>query len=608
MSRLLPPVLVIAAAASLAAQTPPVARSRPNDVRLELYAARDDEVVEDLRSDEIVLLEDGAPQTIDSFERVVVGPAGSRQSRMFVVFIDTLHAQFEGSTARRVALARLLDRVIGQDDLVAVMTPDTEAAGLAFGPKGTVISDLMQAEWTGGRAQNTHGSKEALYSACYPDKGDTAGLAAEMTARRRERQTLDAMGSLVAHLRGLRDERKAVLTVTEGWTLHGPDRRLAGAIGAARAQRECEADGAALAMLDHTQRLRALAEEANRGTVSFYTVSAQALAATGRRQIDARQDGLRQLAADTDAVAILDPGQVDAALRRIAADLSSYYLLGYVSTNTRLDGRFRSIIVRVKRPGVQVRTRRGYRGFTAERLLTATEGDTGAADANALRVAVNPRAPFRIRTATWTRPGAGASVWVVGELDYATRKELAWSAGAIAEVVVLSADGAEVLTTTVPVSAGEGTFTLALPGAVPPGEYALRVRVRPESSPGLPVTDTARLTIPATAAALGDAVMWRRGPSTGMKYLATADPRFQRSERIRIEMATAMPGTPAARMLDRAGNPLRVPVQASERSDPSDGVRWIVAEAALAPLAAGDYAIEVTLGGVRQVAPFKIVP
>jgi hypothetical protein len=137
---------------------------------------------------------------------------------------------------------------------------------------------------------------------------------------------------------------------------------------------------------------------------------------------------------------------------------------------------------------------------------------------------------------------------------------------------------------------------------------ALRVRVRPDSNPGLPVTDMTRLSVPRTAPVLGEPVMWRRGPSTGLKHLATADPRFQRSERVRFEMPTDTSGAATARMLDRVGNPLKVPVQVSERSDSSGQFRWIVADAVLAPLAAGDYAIEVSLAGAKQVASFKVVP
>jgi len=40
------------------------------------------------------------------------------------------------------------------------------------------------------------------------------------------------------------------------------------------------------------------------------------------------------------------------ALERMVQDAGAYYLMGYYSTNTRLDGRFRRLTVRVKRPNV----------------------------------------------------------------------------------------------------------------------------------------------------------------------------------------------------------------------------------------------------------------
>ena len=581
--------------------------------------------------------------------------AADPRARVFVIFLDTVNTQIEGSATMRLPLVRFLDRVLGQDDLVALMTPEMSATDLTFGRKTTVISNIMQDEWTWGRRGTLvkQDPKEQLYESCYPDmrNTETSGIASEMIGRRRERLTFDALEDLIVHLRGIREERKAILTVTEGWRIYTENRQLASAVRgrdvpppgpvgrtpreraepAASAtgtmMRECEADRLALAMIDHTQRFRQLTEDANRANVSFYPVYARGLAvfdspigpdrppppSVDRENLTARHDSLRQLAADTDGIAVINTNQIETAMQRIVADLSSYYLLGYYSTNTKLDGRYRNITVRVRRTGVQVRARRGYRGLTADQLLTAAEGEkrAAAAAASAVGVVVNPRAPFRIRTATWTspEPGSGAAVWVVGELDHATRRELVWSAGATAEVVVVAGDGTEIVSSTAAVPASDGTFALRIPetGGIAPGDYAVRVRVRPDSNPGLPVTDTARLSVPATATILGDPVMWRRGPSTGLKHLATADPRFQRSERVRFEFATAADGNATARMLDRVGNPIRVPVQVSTRPDPS-GFRWIVADAILAPLAAGDYGIEVTLGTAKHVAAFKVVP
>ena len=44
--------------------------------------------------------------------------------------------------------------------------------------------------------------------------------------RKRERATLDAFEDLVRYLRTLREERKAILTVTEGWMLYGENRAI----------------------------------------------------------------------------------------------------------------------------------------------------------------------------------------------------------------------------------------------------------------------------------------------------------------------------------------------------------------------------------------------
>lgn len=171
-SRLILALLLCATAAACAQQQPaqPTFRGGANYVRMDMFATADGQPVEDLRQDEIELLEDGTRQQIETFEHVMVRPAGpqetrvepnaiaeSRQmaaearARIFVIFLDTYHTQIEGSANMRLPLVRFLDRLLGQDDMVALMTPEMSANDLAFGRKTTVISNIMQNEWTWGR-------------------------------------------------------------------------------------------------------------------------------------------------------------------------------------------------------------------------------------------------------------------------------------------------------------------------------------------------------------------------------------------------------------------------------------------------------------------------
>src|SRR4030095_13989084 len=285
---------------------------------------------------------------------------------------------------------------------------------------------------------------------------------------------------------------------------------------------QCEADRTALASMDHTQRLREITDDANRGNVTFYPVYARGLVAfdapigpdkppsirDDAANLRVKQDGLRFLADNTDGTSIITTSTFDGALQRIVSDLSSYYLFGYYSTNTKLDGRFRNITVRVNRPGVRVRARRGYRGRTADELISGAAGAAATEASNTLATALTPvvgfnaRSQFRIRTSSWARQAsgsdpAGGAFWVVGELDYRTRRELAWTANAKASVVVLASDGSEVMSRTLDVRTEDGPFSFEVPdsGGLPSGEYAVRVRMTSAADSGQTLTDTARVVL-----------------------------------------------------------------------------------------------------------------
>jgi len=680
------PVIVLAlAAVSLTAQnrqTQPTFRSGAAYIRVDMYATRDGKPIEDLQANEVEILEDGVPQKVEAFEhvRVRIGipqelrvepkgveesrqMAGDPRARVFVIFLDTYHTQVEGSATMRQPLINFIDRVLGPDDMVAVMTPEMAATEVTFQRKTTVISKMLEREWLWGRRgrlQNTdNDEKEDEWEACYPSIGETTGIADQMKARRREKLTFDALEDLMIHLNGIREERKALLAVTEGWLLYRPDTKLARKLegpsalnpgdfllrpprpqpsdasqlkGSPRVQ--CEADRMALAMLDHEHRLERLTQDANRGNVTFYPVFARGLVAfdapIGPERppsviedaaiLRTRQDTLRALAADTDGTAVINTNNIDGALRRIVDDLSSYYLMGYYTTNTRLDGRFRSITVRIKRPGVTVRARKGYRGYTTEELsrggvtpaaLDATGGSAAAATAPVTPPAVNfsARAQFRIRAAAWSRAGlTGGTVWIVGELDQQTKRLPAWARGAQAEIVVTGADNAQVASQRLELKPGESAFVLQLPeaGGMQAGEYSVRVRLRSPVEGELGLIDTARISVKSPPS-LGDAVLWRRGPTTGPQHLRTADPRFQRNERLRLELPTSVTEPATARVIDRNGQAMSVPVEVSTRADAA-GFTWIVVDLGLAPFGAADYAIEVTQGQITQMTAFRVVP
>jgi hypothetical protein len=87
--------------------------------------------------------------------------------------------------------------------------------------------------------------------------------------------------------------------------------------------------------------------------------------------MSSRQGGLRELAGNTGGAVVLNTNDVKGGLARITSDLGAYYLMQYYSTNAKLDGKYRRITVKTKRPGIQVRARDGYLAPTEAEARTA---------------------------------------------------------------------------------------------------------------------------------------------------------------------------------------------------------------------------------------------
>lgn len=117
-------------------------------------------------------------------------------------------------------------------------------------------------------------------------------------------------------------------------------------------------------------------------------------------RLDSRT-GLARLAGDTGGFLVADSNNLSSAFRRIDEDTQFHYLLTYSPVNTAFDGRFRTIQVKVRRPGAQVFARRGYRA-----LRNAAPADAGGYERAA--VALLDRSPlpnaFAIHAAAFSFP------------------------------------------------------------------------------------------------------------------------------------------------------------------------------------------------------------
>ena len=642
-------ILIATATVHVSAQDQPTFRGGVDLVRVDLYASLDGKPVTDLQPGEIEVREDGVLQRIETFERVEIPPGGPEETRIqtnsirageqaatdprarvFVLFLDSYHLEAQFSTQLMVPFRRFLEEALGPDDLVAVMTPEMNVTDLTFTRRSTVLAGLLDqtSEWMRRDFRDIPlDDRERLYRRCYG-----WGPAQPLMERRREKLTLDALESLTRHLGTIRDERKTVLVATMGWRLFGPDHELAdrpirgdmfpiapidpivrtpeGEFDGGTSERlfvECESDRRALALLDHTERIRDITGAANRGNVSFYPITPL------RDQPLARLSALRELAQNSDGVPIVNTNNIAEPMQRLIADTSFYYLVGYQASKPP-DGSFRTIRVSVTRPGVVVRARRGYRslpaGITAPASPAPSVTRPDAAVARALNSAASAQvpAPLRMRAAAWAAPGGTNRLWVVAELDAATRRDPAWRAPIRAEVIASAPDGS-VLRQSIELAQGQHVVAVQ-PGdsrALPPGAYDVRVTLRAGGTSTETAAESARVELPGSPSPLGDPIVLRAGPSAQARHVDTADLRFRRNERLRVEVPTTSATPPDVAIVDRAGTRTAIPVTVSRRQDASGAFEWLVVDLALNPFAMSEYAVVVSQEGATRAVGFRIV-
>jgi hypothetical protein len=290
--------------------------------------------------------------------------------------------------------------------------------------------------------------------------------------------------------------------------------------------------------------------------------------------------------------------------------------MSYYSTNTALDGKYRTISVKVKRPGVEVRARKGYRAATAEEMSPAATTAAAAAP-TAVQYALGQlgaaRSDLPLRShVAWLVSPAGGRVFASVELDARTVKQAEWGGAWKTEFTLTDIKGTQVLARAtadgsgVPASRAEALLTPE--GGLGAGEYLLRARVTP--SAGLPLTDSVRFSVPQEISAAGSPLFSRRNATTGRAYLRTSDLRFTRTDWLRVTVPiTEAPASVTAELVDQRGGVMAIPVTArAEKSAVGDVA---IGELSLAPLAAGEYVVRlvIDIGGtkIERLAAFRVV-
>ena len=305
--------------------------------------------------------------------------------RLFAMFLDDYHVRRETSMSARGQLARFVETQLGPSDMIGVMYPLEPVAAVRMTRNHDAVMKGIQ-QFLGRKYDYTPKNEYEEKIVYYPT---------ETVEQIRNQISLSAIKSLIVHMGGLKEGRKGLILVSEGYSnmvppqmrdqmaafpgSNNPARNdpFAGTDGVGRAS-PLEERAAWLAGTEMEDQLRDVWDLANKNNVAIYSVDPRGLAtnefgidqninnSTDSTYLRSTMDTLRTLAFQTDGRAILNRNDIALGMKQIIRDNSAYYLLGYNSTFTATDGKFHEIKVKVNRPGIQVRARKGYWAFTAD--------------------------------------------------------------------------------------------------------------------------------------------------------------------------------------------------------------------------------------------------
>ena len=343
-------------------------------------------VVKGLKREDFTVLEDGKPQSVDTFDfeevdatdnppppsaiptilggigkptaaPLVGRPVVDMHDRRLVVLMFDLSSMAVEDTQRALDSARdYVNTKVGQADTVAVVT---YASSLNVVQDFTSDKNLLLNTIDRLNGIEGLGFEEMVAADPNATADDTNGAFvaddSEFNMFNTDRR-LQALRSMVDSLAGIQ-QKKSLVYFSSGMDQTGMDNRVAMRGVIDRAVRTnlsiYSADVRGLqAVVPGGDATRA----STRGTSAFNgsTVS------SAFSSMSASQDALSSLSEDTGGRAFFDSNNFGGVFDRVIADTSAYYVLGYSSSNTARNGQFRRVRIQLKRTDVKLEYRVGY--------------------------------------------------------------------------------------------------------------------------------------------------------------------------------------------------------------------------------------------------------
>jgi VWFA-related protein len=363
--------------------------------------------VRDLTKDDFQVFEDGKPQMVSNFvaidipvergqqplftNRVVDPDVQSNErpfgGRVYVMVLDSAHTLPQNTNLMRLAAKKFINEKLGANDLMAVVTARGAAGGAEDGQEFTNNKRLLTAavekfRGTQPRSATINKIEDLMNTApirqAMRASGGTPPEPVDIDAKEREfnaRAVLDELTAVADWFSVVHGRKKSILFFSEGisYDIHDVFAN-GGNNGAAQIQ----------------QRMQDLVRAATKANASIYSIDPRGLMGLSDASIELQgvdptdapgqildqralqnedrlaRESLQAFSAETGGFAVVNTNRLANAFDRILDENSSYYVLAYYPPNPKRDGKYHNINVRVNRPGLNVRFRKGYANQTGK--------------------------------------------------------------------------------------------------------------------------------------------------------------------------------------------------------------------------------------------------